>query len=144
MVTASFLDRLRGTGPLRVELARSHGALGPIGRASGAGEDTRRSRPYDGYRDLPAVQPATSPDADAMARLRVRWQELHDACGLVLAAAERLSALGDPKLRFPVHPPAGRGIGWAEAPRCTRSRWPRSPRSSWPTTRSCSSSPGSR
>ncbi|HVV22964.1 MAG TPA: NADH-quinone oxidoreductase subunit C, partial [Pseudonocardiaceae bacterium] len=41
MGTASFLDRLRGTGPLSPELADTHGALGPIGRASGRAEDIR-------------------------------------------------------------------------------------------------------
>ena len=49
MGTASFLDRLRHTGPLRPERAREHGALGPIGRASGYADDVRRTRPYDAY-----------------------------------------------------------------------------------------------
>ena len=53
MGTASFLDRLRRTGPLRPERAREHGALGPIGRASGfTDDDARRTRPYDGYAAL--------------------------------------------------------------------------------------------
>jgi formate hydrogenlyase subunit 5 len=45
--TASFLDRLRRTGPLRPERAAEHGALGPIGRASAGTEDARQARPYD-------------------------------------------------------------------------------------------------
>ena len=53
MVTASFLDRLRGTGPLTPDRARAHGALGPVGRASGTGDDVRADRPYDAYRRLP-------------------------------------------------------------------------------------------
>ena len=35
MGTASFLDRLRRTGPLSPERAREHGALGPVGKGSG-------------------------------------------------------------------------------------------------------------
>jgi len=50
--TSSFLDRIRTTGPLPAELARGHGALGPVGRGSGCVEDCRVTRPYDGYRRL--------------------------------------------------------------------------------------------
>ena len=49
MATSSFLDRLRGTGPLRPQRARQHGALGPIGKAAGYADDARLARPYDGY-----------------------------------------------------------------------------------------------
>src|ERR1700722_14755901 len=35
MATSSFLDRLRGTGPLTPPRARPHGALGPTGQAAG-------------------------------------------------------------------------------------------------------------
>ena len=69
--TASFLDRLRRTGPLTPDRAREHGALGPIGRASGATDDARQTRPYDGYGSL-SVRAASLPDGDALARLDVR------------------------------------------------------------------------
>ena len=52
MATSSFLDRLRGTGPLTPERARAHGALGPIGKAAGFADDARLARPYDGYPSL--------------------------------------------------------------------------------------------
>ena len=45
MGTSSFLDRLRRTGPLRPERAREHGALGPVGRASGYDDDDRARPP---------------------------------------------------------------------------------------------------
>ena len=57
MATSSFLDRLRGTGPLTPERARQHGALGPIGKAAGFADDARLTRPYDAYPWL-AVPPA--------------------------------------------------------------------------------------
>ena len=57
MATSSFLDRLRGTGPLTPARARQHGALGPIGKAAGYADDARLARSYDGYPSL-AVPPA--------------------------------------------------------------------------------------
>ncbi|HJY60524.1 MAG TPA: NADH-quinone oxidoreductase subunit C, partial [Streptosporangiaceae bacterium] len=71
MATSSFLDRLRGTGPLKPERARQHGALGPIGKAAGFADDDRLARPYDAY---PLGLEPGRPHAagDAMARLRVR------------------------------------------------------------------------
>ncbi len=47
--TPSMVDRLRSTGPLDSGLALAAGALGPVGRASGAGDDVRRTRPYGAY-----------------------------------------------------------------------------------------------
>lgn len=120
MVTASFLDRLRTTGPLPAGLARRHGALGPIGRASGAGEDVRISRPYAGYRNLPVAPVTEHLGEDVQARLRVRWAELHESFRLVRLALGRLAEFGDrPRvedLQADVHLPDGRGVGWAEAP----------------------------
>jgi formate hydrogenlyase subunit 5 len=117
MATSSFLDRLRGTGPLTSARARQHGALGPIGKASGYADDARLARPYDGYASL-AVPPAPPHTAgDALARLRVRWEEVDQAFGLIRQAAEDLSterAADQP--RVPCEPASGRAVGWAEAP----------------------------
>jgi Ni,Fe-hydrogenase III large subunit len=119
MMTASFLDRLRGTGPLPREVAIRHGALGPIGRASGAGEDVRTSRPYGGYAQC-AVQVVQGSAGDVQERLRVRWRELHESFRLMRLALARLSEFGDvvadEDLRVAVEVPDGRGVGWAEAP----------------------------
>ena len=116
MLTASFLDRLRGTGPLEPEIAARHGALGPIGRASGVSEDVRVSRPYDAYQQL-AVDVAVGSAGDVQERLRVRWAELHESFRLIRSA---LTEFGDPTTPAPAadqHPvPDGRGVGWAEAP----------------------------
>ena len=116
MATSSFLDRLRGTGPLTPVRARTHGALGPIGKAAGFADDHRLARPYDGYRTLP-VPPARAHTAgDAMARLRVRWEEVDSSFGLLrLAAAELAERTGD-QLRASCEPADGRALGWAEAP----------------------------
>jgi formate hydrogenlyase subunit 5 len=117
MTTSSFLDRLRGTGPLTPERARAHGALGPIGKAAGFADDARLARPYDAYSWL-ALPPARAHAAgDALARLRVRWEEADQSFRLLRQAAEDLSAerSSDPP-RIPCEPSGGRAVGWAEAP----------------------------
>jgi formate hydrogenlyase subunit 5 len=121
MATSSFLDRLRGTGPLTPDRAREHGALGPVGRASGYRDDARVIRPYDGY-PLPGVShPEADPPkehtaGDALARLRVRWDEAAQAFGLIKRAIGQLPGHPAKDLRAPCDPVDGRAVGWAEAP----------------------------
>jgi len=116
MATSSFLDRLRGTGPLTPARARQHGALGPVGKAAGYTDDARLARPYDAYPSL-AVEPARKHAAgDALARLRVRWEEVDQAFALLRQVAGELTERsGDPP-RLPCEPGRGRAVGWAEAP----------------------------
>jgi Ni,Fe-hydrogenase III large subunit len=117
MATSSFLDRLRGTGPLTPARARQHGALGPIGKAAGFADDDRMARPYDAYPAL-GLEPGRAHSAgDAMARLRVRWEEVDSSFGLLRRAADDLLAeRAADQLRVPCEPPSGRAVGWAEAP----------------------------
>jgi formate hydrogenlyase subunit 5 len=116
MATASFLDRLRRTGPLSQERAGEHGALGPVGRASGHGEDVRLARPYGGYPwlDLAPAEPEEA--GDALARLRVRWHEVDQSFQLIRQATGELASAGAPVLAAPCLPVDGRAAGWAEAP----------------------------
>ncbi len=116
MGTASFLDRLRRTGPLTPERAAEHGALGPIGKASGYRDDARLARPYDAYRHLELASQREYHDGDALARLRVRWDEVGQALALLQQAAEQLDGAADPALCMPAEPASGRAVGWAEAP----------------------------
>ena len=116
MTTSSFLDRLRGTGPLRPERAIQHGALGPIGRASGFADDSRFTRPYDAY---PAMELESLPrhaDGDALARLRVRMDELGRSFRLIRHAAGELDRAAGQPLRTACEPTDGRAVGWAESP----------------------------
>jgi Ni,Fe-hydrogenase III large subunit len=114
MNSASFLDRLRGTGPLPPALARSHGALGPVGRASGFDDDCRRTRPYDAYPDLVAVPNPTRSAGDAMARLTVRWEEIAAAVSLIRQAAMLLAEAPAGPVSVPIRPADGYAVGWAE------------------------------
>jgi formate hydrogenlyase subunit 5 len=116
MATSSFLDRLRGTGPLTPARARTHGALGPIGKASGFADDNRLARPYDGYPDLAVTAARTHTAGDALVRLRVRWEEVDQAFGLLRSAADNLAERTGDQLQASCEPADGRALGWAEAP----------------------------
>jgi formate hydrogenlyase subunit 5 len=115
MGTASFLDRLRRTGPLRPGRAREHGALGPVGRASGTTDDARQARPGDAYGWLP-VSVVSRAGGDAMARLEVRVEEIAQSVRLLRQVASELARPAGGPLRVPCDPADGRAAGWAEAP----------------------------
>ncbi len=116
MGTASFLDRLRGTGPLRPERAREHGAVGPVGKASGFSDDARIARPYDAYPSLGLGDPPRHQGGDALARLRLRWDEVRQSFHLLRQVADELDDAGDGPLTVPCQADRGRAVGWAEAP----------------------------
>jgi formate hydrogenlyase subunit 5 len=115
MGTASFLDRLRRTGPLARERAAQHGALGPLGRASGGRDDDRQDRPYAAYGSL-AVAVSSRQDGDALARLEVRVDEIASSFHLLRRVVEELAEAAGGPLRSDCEPDAGRAVGWAEAP----------------------------
>jgi formate hydrogenlyase subunit 5 len=117
MDTPSFLDRLRRTGVISPAAAALHGALGPVGRGSGLAEDVRVERPYAAYPRL-GFRPAEPSEAgDALARQRVRLEEIAASFHL---AREALDLLGEEDEGAPWRRqlPAldGVGVGWAEAP----------------------------
>ncbi len=116
MQTASFLDRLRGTGPLDEDFAHARGLLGPVGRASGEVDDARWRRPYDAYSRLTHRPGGRYLDGDAMARLRVRWDEVGESFDLLWQAVDLLGDSADDELRAPLEAVAGQAVGWAEAP----------------------------
>jgi len=116
MGTSSFLDRLRGTGPLLPDRAREHGAVGPIGKASGYADDARVARPYDAYPLLDAGPVGEHIAGDAMARLRVRFEEVAQAFRLIKQALSDFPERTRLTLQAPCEPTDGRAVGWAEAP----------------------------
>lgn len=128
VVTPSFLDRLRGTGVLPVGAAAGHGAVGPVGRASGLGADVRADRPYGAYRAL-GFEVAEADDGDALARQQVRVTEVRQSLHLVRQALDELgeevprlrSALwtggdGAGPWRVRAEPNDGFAVGGVEAP----------------------------
>jgi formate hydrogenlyase subunit 5 len=116
MGTASFLDRLRRTGLLSPDRARQHGALGPVGKASGYSDDAREFRPYDAYPSLGLRQPSPRTAGDALDRLWVRWDEVGQSFHLLRQVADELAEASAGPLRSDCDVADGRAIGWAEAP----------------------------
>jgi Ni,Fe-hydrogenase III large subunit len=119
MDTPSFLDRLRGTGVLSTATVIDFAAVGPVARASGQLEDVRRSRPYAAYAELGPRGLTVTSDGDALARQRVRIQEIKDSFEMIDAAVRGLEESGAPddeQWARPVAPSSGTAIGWAEAP----------------------------
>jgi formate hydrogenlyase subunit 5 len=114
--TSSFLDRLRGTGPLIPVRAREHGALGPVGKASGYADDARVARPYDAYPLLGMEPPGRYSGGDAMTRLRVRFEEAAAAFRLIRRALIDLPERARLTPHVSCALPDGRAVGWAEAP----------------------------
>lgn len=117
LATPSFVDRLRGTGSVPPGLASQRGALGPVGRASGQVEDVRHSRPYQGYASLGHRPVGSLSDGDALARQRVRAEEVVGSLQLVRQAVDEIAELGvRAALSVPVRDISGEAVGWAEAP----------------------------
>lgn len=117
MSTPSFLDRLRGTGVLNPRLAIQHGALGPIGRASGAVHDVRHAED-SAYQELGLLEVPRSEAGDAQARLAIRWSEINTSVDYLLEAIDHLER-SDPASALTVPIPtdlSGTGIGRTEAP----------------------------
>jgi formate hydrogenlyase subunit 5 len=116
MATASFLDRLRGTGLLPPEIVTAHGALGPVARGSGLVDDVRAVRPYGAYRFLGFEPAAGFDEGDALARQRVRLVEIHQAFHLMRQALDELAHIPAPRWRAPIAPVSGVALASVEAP----------------------------
>lgn len=126
MDTPSFVDRLRRTGVLTEGDAARYAVVGPVARASGSTEDVRVSRPYGAYARLGHRLHEPRTGGDALARQRVRMDEIEGGFQLVLQAIDLLEDVAGPgEWRAPIEQleesRAGTGerslaVGWAEAP----------------------------
>jgi formate hydrogenlyase subunit 5 len=115
--TPSFVDRLRATGVIPVDLAHRHGALGPLGRASGQYDDARLERPYAGYSRLGLEPARPRDDGDALARQFVRSEEIWGSFHLIRQVIDELQECGTPSSwAAPVGAASGKAIAWSEAP----------------------------
>jgi formate hydrogenlyase subunit 5 len=112
--TASFTDRLIGSGTLDRATVESYAGVGPVARACGIAADARFERPYGAYVRV-GGRIATVDDGDAMGRLRVRFHEIAESLHIIRQAFERLDKYG-PDLRADLPAASGAALGWAEAP----------------------------
>lgn len=116
MTTPSFLDRLRGTGTLPGEAVRVHGAVGPVGRGSGLGEDVRADRPYSAYGQFGFEVAAGHVEGDALARQRVRLEEIGQSFRLIGRALDELARASAGPWRVEVPEVDGTTVTSVEAP----------------------------
>ena len=116
MATPSFLDRLRGTGPLPPAVVAAHGALGPVARGSGLVDDVRVERPYGAYRHLGFEPAAGFDEGDALARQHVRLVEIHQAFHLVRQALDELSETDSQPWRQTMPAVQGTAVSSVESP----------------------------
>ena len=119
--SASHLDRLEGTGILRPDDARTYGAVGPIGRASGVDRDVRRDHPYAAYAAVDFAVPVID-TGDAMARFRVRLAEARES---IRIAEQVIDGLPTGPVRVELGTPTAEasGLGWAESARGESLHW---------------------
>jgi Ni,Fe-hydrogenase III large subunit len=111
------MDRLEGTGHLTTRIARDHGVLGYVARASGIDADVRRDHPFAAYPDLDVRVP-TFESGDVKARTLVRVEEARESVRLIREAVRRLPAgpLAAPLGPLPPWEPAfGLVEGWRGA-----------------------------
>ena len=109
---SSLEDRLVATGYLSPEMAKSFGALGFVGRASGQAFDVRHDAPYPPY-DRVGVKVAVEEQGDVASRFWVRYKETR----IALKVLERLlDALppGEILLPWQAPMPGAEGLGLVE------------------------------
>jgi Ni,Fe-hydrogenase III large subunit len=112
-------SRCKGVGILTTEQARTMGAVGPLARASGIGQDIRKSAPYCAYDRFEFNVPVET-TCDVRARLVVHSLEMVESCRILRQALSTLpegpiQAKTSSAGRFKV--PAGTAISRVEAPR---------------------------
>jgi Ni,Fe-hydrogenase III large subunit len=119
MDTPSFVDRLRGTGELPGSLIEEFGALGPLARGSGFNHDVRWRQPYAAYALLEPPEMQARAEGDALARQRVRVDEIAGSFRLIRDSARLLDQLRDSHespWSVVVPPSSGSVIARVEAP----------------------------
>ena len=112
-----FLARSRGVGRLEAAQALAWGVSGPIARASGVGQDVRRTDPYSVYPQLD-FEVARHQDGDVLARTLVRMEEMRQSLRLVEQALDAMPAgpvLG--KVPRQLRPEPGDAYGHIESAR---------------------------
>ena len=111
--------RCKGVGILTHAQAVSMGAVGPLARASGVGQDLRKAAPYAAYERFDFEVPVET-SGDVMARVIVHAREMIESCRILRQALTSLPA-GEIHTPTPTAAkykvPAGTAISRVEAPR---------------------------
>ncbi|MBU7006516.1 NADH-quinone oxidoreductase subunit C [Phosphitispora fastidiosa] len=89
--TQSYLDRVEGTGILRLQTAVDLHAVGPAARSVGADRDVRRDHPYAAY-DRVSFRVPVYKQGDVLARFKIRIDETAASMGIIRQALESMPA----------------------------------------------------
>jgi Ni,Fe-hydrogenase III large subunit len=115
----SVESRCKGVGILTPEHAYAMGAVGPLARASGLGQDLRKDAPYAAYDRLDFDVPVETA-GDVSARLVVHAREIMESCKILQQAVSDMPA-GPVQATLPAglrfKAPAGTAVSRVEAPR---------------------------
>ena len=115
------MDRMQNTGVLSLQQAKDFEVVGVAARASGRNIDIRRDAPYAAYNlvkfDVPLYR-----EGDVLARVRVRIDEIAQACMIVRQVAGQIAA-GPIRNEIPPIAPYQRGMGWSESPKGETVHW---------------------
>lgn len=106
-----FLDRTQGVGVLSREQAVSHGASGPVLRATGVEYDVRKDKPYLTYGEVDFDVPVGE-DGDTYDRFMCRFEEIRQSIRIVeqsVALLEKIApgspddavSIKDPRIVLP-------------------------------------------
>jgi len=109
---AGLQDRFRDAGRLTPELAERLGAIGLVGRASGAACDLRVDHPWTPYDQL-ETQMMTQTTGDVAARVQVRFDEAGESLRLCRNLLAELT-VGAIQIPVPVAAPDRLGLGLIE------------------------------
>ena len=110
----SFLDRLEAVGTLSGERARTHGLVGPVGRASGIHRDVRIHQPYAAYDNVVFDVPVQT-EGDGYARFRQLAQEMTQSIRIIQQIPSMLTP-GEVVPTDKFHPALRTAFGYVESP----------------------------
>ncbi|TAL84822.1 MAG: Ni,Fe-hydrogenase III large subunit [Rhodanobacter sp.] len=109
---AGVQDRFRDAGVLSPALAKAHGALGLVARASGVAQDLRVDMPWPPYDRLQARMMLAA-SGDVAARVQLRFDEITESLRLCRSLLESLPP-GPHLVTLPAAAPGRLGLGLIE------------------------------
>jgi NADH-quinone oxidoreductase subunit D len=114
-----FLDRTKGVGILKQQLAMDYGVTGPCIRASGVPLDLRKSKPYSVYPELNFEVVTTSGDGDTWDRYVARIKEMRVSNDIIKQCMEQIpeGEVMAKKQTAGLRVKAGEGFAAVESPR---------------------------
>jgi Ni,Fe-hydrogenase III large subunit len=115
------LDRLTTTGVLTRQQVNDLEVVGVAARASGRDIDIRRDQPYAAY-DRVHFEVPTYSEGDALARVRIRIDEVFQSLSIIQQVMEQLPN-GNHVTSLPRLPMFHSSMGWVESPRGETVHW---------------------